>query len=387
MTIAMTSEAADFLTIDNIMSEVRRLEPDADEPFDFLDGLDVLCRSLTEEAHCTPDGLSNARNSLVHCLATQVRVRRNLRETPEIAVVPVGRPVFIIGLPRTGTTLLHNILSLHSDLRCPNLWELVYPAGLTSTEEQEEVADRMQNDIDEYYRIAPRVAMVHMLNARRPDECRWLLGHAFHSPIYWVRYDVPSYTEWFLQKDAGGAYAFHLSQLKNILWRIRGGVPLLKDPFHIWNLDALASAYPTARYIHLHRDPVASISSTCSMTAVVRETLSNQVDRAQIGRFWTLQIERALSRLPTLRRTAMAGKAILDIRYQDLTRDPIATVKSVCGFIGIPFSAETERRAQAFLTENPLQKKGVHTYSADEFGLSDDGLRERFVSYRENYGV
>ncbi|HXO69098.1 MAG TPA: sulfotransferase [Bradyrhizobium sp.] len=387
MTMAMTSEATDFLTVDDIISDVGRLEPDADEPFDFLDGLDVLCRSLTQEAHCTPDGLSKARNSLAHCLATQVRVRRNLREAPEIAVVPVERPVFIIGLPRTGTTLLHNILSLHSDLRCPNLWELVYPAGLPSTEEQEKAADAMQNDIDEYYRITPRVAMVHMLDARRPDECRWLLANAFYSPIYWIRYDVPSYVEWFLQKDAGGAYAFHLSQLKNILWRIRGGVPLLKDPFHIWNLDALARAYPAARYIHLHRDPVASISSTCSMTAVVRETLSNQVDRAEIGRFWAMQIERVLSRLPTLRRTAMAGKAILDIRYQDLTRDPIATVKSVCRFIGIPFSAETERRARAFLAENPLQKKGVHTYSADEFGLSDDGLRERFVSYRENYGV
>ena len=211
MTIAMTSETADFLTVDDIISDVRRLEPDADEPFDFLDGVDVLCRSLTDEARCTPDGLSKARNSLVHCLATQVRVRRNLREAPEIAEVQVERPVFIIGLPRTGTTLLHNILSLHSDLRCPKLWELVYPAGLSGTEEQENVADAMQNDIDEYYRIAPRVAAVHMLDARRPDECRWLLAHAFHSPIYWVRYDVPSYAEWFLGKDAGGAYAFHLS--------------------------------------------------------------------------------------------------------------------------------------------------------------------------------
>jgi hypothetical protein len=387
MEIGVTSEAADFLSIDNIISDAGRLEPDAQEPFDFLDGLDALCRSLTREAHCTPDGLSHARNSLVHCLATQVRVRRNLRETPEIAAVSVGRPVFIIGLPRTGTTLLHNILSLHPDLRCPNLWELVYPAGLTTTEEQEAVADRLQNDLDQYYRIAPRVAMVHMLNARGPDECRWLLGHAFYSPIYWVRYDVPSYAEWFLQKDAGDAYAFHVSQLKNILWRVRGGVPLLKDPFHIWNLDALAGAYPAARYIHLHRDPVASISSTCSMTAVVRETLSNQVDRAEIGHFWTMQIEGVLSRLPAVRRTAMAGEAILDIRYEDLTRDPIAALKRVCGFVRIPFSDETERRAQAFLAENPLQKKGVHTYSTEEFDLRDDELRERFASYREDYGV
>ena len=164
-------------------------------------------------------------------------------------------------------------------------------------------------------------------------------------------------------------------------------MPLLKDPFHIWNLDALASAYPTARYIHLHRDPVASISSTCSMTAVVRETFSNQVDRAEIGRFWAMQIERVLNRLPAQRRTAMASKAILDVRYQDLTRDPIATVKSVCGFIGLPFSAETERRAQAFLAENPLQKKGVHTYGANEFDLRDDELRERFVRYRDDYGL
>jgi hypothetical protein len=386
MSIALKPEAAEPLTIDQIVSDVRRLEPDADGPFDFLDGLDALCRSLMEEANCTPGGLNKARGSLVHSLATQVRVRRNLKQNPEIAEVPVDRPVFIIGLPRTGTTLLHNILALHPDLRCPRLWELVHPAGLSSRQEQEVVADEMQREIDTYYRTAPQVATVHMLNARAPDECRWLLGHAFYSPIYWVRYDVPGYTDWFLREDAGDAYAFHVSQLKNILWRKPGGVPLLKDPFHIWNLQALARAYPTARYIHLHRDPVASISSTCSMTAVVRETTSDRVDRAAIGRFWTTQIDNVLGRLPA-QRAATGEKAHLDIRYQDLTRDPLATVSKVCAFIGIPVSAETQRRAEAFLVENPLQSKGVHTYRSDEFGLCDDALRERFASYREAYDV
>lgn len=383
----MVSDATDCLAVDQIISDVRRSEPDAEGPFDFIDALDALCRSLAEEAHCTPDGVRNARNSLAHGLATQVRLRRSLVENPEISEVSVDRPVFIVGLPRTGTTLLHNVLSLHPDLRSPSLWELVYPSGLTRIEEQEDVADRMQNDLDHYYRMAPRVAMVHMLDARRPDECRWLLGHAFQSPIYWVRYDVPGYADWYLQKDASEAYAFHLLQLKSILWRKGGGVPLLKDPFHIWNLEALLRTYPTARFIHLHRDPVASITSTCSMTAVVRETLSDRVDRAAIGHFWTAQIEQVLGRLPALRRTTIPDNAILDIRYQDLTRDPIATVKRICAFIGIPFADGTERRARSFLAENPLQKKGVLAYSADEFGLRDEQLRERFARYREDYDV
>lgn len=387
MEIDLPSETTDCLAADKIILDVRRSETDADGPFDFIDALDALCRSLVEEAHCTPDGLRNARNSLAHGLATQVRLRRSVAENPAISEVSIDRPIFIVGLPRTGTTLLHNVLSLHPDLRSPSLWELVYPSGLAKVEEQEDVADRIQDDLDRYYRMAPDVAMVHRLDARCPDECRWLLGHAFQSPIFWVRYDVPGYADWYLKKDAGEAYAFHQLQLKSILWRKGGGVPLLKDPFHIWNLDALLRTYPTARFIHLHRDPVASITSTCSMTAVVRETLSDRVDRTAIGRFWMTQIERILAGLPALRRKTIPDDAILDIRYQDLTRDPIATVKRICAFIGISCSAETERRARSFLAANPLQKKGVLTYRADAFGLREEKIRERFAKYREDYDV
>lgn len=387
MEVDLASDVTECLAADNIMSDVRRSEPGADGYFYFIDALDALCRSLVEEAHCTPDGLRSARNSLLHGLATQVRLCRSVAENPAISEVPIERPVFIIGLPRTGTTLLHNVLSLHPDLRSPSLWELVYPSGLARAEEQEEVADRIQDDLDRYYRKAPRVAMVHMLDARGPDECRWLLGHAFQSPIYWVRYDVPSYADWYLQKDASEAYTFHQLQLKGILWRRGGGVPLLKDPFHIWNLDALLRTYPTARFIYLHRDPVVSITSTCSMTAVVRETLSDRVDRAGIGRFWMTQIERVLGRLPALRRTTIPDSAILDIRYQDLTRDPILTMKRICAFIGISCSAETECRARSFLAENPLQKAGVLTYRADAFGLREEEMRERFAKYRDDYDV
>lgn len=378
--------AADLFNVEAIVDEAHRLEPDA-EYFEYLDGVDVYCDSLEREAGCTPEGRVATYNGLVRSLVNQARIRRNMRQHPEIASLSVGRPVFIIGFPRTGTTLLHNVLAQNPDLRCPNLWELMNPAGPRDAAQQEETANQTQDYVEWYYRSAPRMSMVHPMDARRPDECQRLLGNAFRTPIYWIRHDVPTYAEWFVRQDLTSAYEFHKTQLKNILWRLPGSVPVLKDPFHIWNLDALVKAYPTARYIFLHRNPAVSVLSTCRLAEVARCACSDRSDPIGIGRFWLDHIERALARLPETRRAAMADKPTLDILYSDLTRDTIGTVKRICSFLEVPFTDEAARRTQAFLTENPLQKQGVQTYTAEEFGLDRNELDERFSAYRREYGL
>jgi hypothetical protein len=382
---AAAPSVEELFDADSIVEEAQRREPDAGRSFDYLDGLEALCDSLSREARCTYEGAVATRAGLVQSLVNQVLIRRHMHEHPEIASRSVGRPVFIIGLPRTGTTMLHNVLAQHPDLRCPNLWELMNPAGSRDSAEQQKAADAAQEYVEWYYRSAPRMRMVHPMDARRPDECQRLLTNAFRSPIFWIRFNVPSYAEWFLQHDLSRAYEFHRTQLKNILWRIPGDVPVLKDPFHIWNLDALARAYPEARYIYLHRDPADGVASTCCLAEVCWGARSERVDRHEVGRFWLDHIERMLNRLPEVRRAV--DKPILDIRYQDLTRDTFGTVQRICDFIDVPMTHEAAHRVRAFLTENPLRKHGSYTYTAEEFGLDRGELSERFAAYRREYGV
>jgi len=310
-----------------------------------------------------------------------------MREHPEIASQPIGRPVFIIGLPRTGTTLLHNALAQHPDLRCPNLWELLNPAGPRDPAQHQQLMQQAEAYVEWYYRSAPRMRVVHPMDAQRPDECQRLLGNAFRTAIYWLRYNVPSYAAWLVEQDFTRAYQYHQTLLRNILWRIPGQTPVLKDPFHIWHFEALARVYPTARYVFLHRDPVVSVASTCSLSEICRSARSDHIDRREIAGFWLPQIHRALTRFSVVRRAAIPDSAGLDVRYDDLTRRPLETLQRICAFIEAPVTEEATRRFRAFLTENPLQKHGVHTYTAEDFGLNRGELIERFAGYRDEYGL
>jgi hypothetical protein len=367
-----------------VIEAAARIEPDA---FDFLDGLEVLCDALDREAACTPEGRQGAHNGLVQSLVTQARVRRQRQRHPEIAAIPVEDPVFVIGFPRTGTTFLHNLLAQHPEFHCPDLWELLTPAGGRDADAERTAIARARAYVDDYYCHAPDMPKVHPMDALRPDECQRLLGNAFRSPIYWIRYDVPSYARWLLGQDMRGAYAFHRIQLQHILWRRSGGRLALKDPFHIWHLDALAAVYPRARFLFLHRDPATSVVSTCALTRVARGGRSARRDPHGIGKFWLEHIEQALARVPEVRRAAIPAGAALDIRYDDLVAAPAETMARICGFLDVPMTDDARRHIRGFIAANPLQAKGVHLYGAEEFGLHPDDLRARFATYRSTYNL
>lgn len=356
--------------------------------FAFLDALDVLAGALDRQARLTATGRAAVRGALVAALCTQARLRRAVARHPEIASTEVTRPVFITGLLRSGTTLVHNLLAQHPGLRVPALWELMHPvsergdavfyAGL---------ADAAQAYVEDYYQVAPELPKIHFLDARRPDECHRLTGNTFTTMVYEARYRVPDYTEWLRGVDHTAAYRLHRAQLQAILWRLPGGPVVLKDPFHLWCLPALVAAYPDARIVQLHRDPVVTVPSTCSLCVTIRGARSDEIDRAEIGQQWLAQAERALDALPRVRATALAGVPILDVRYADLVADPIGVLDRVCEFAGAPLTAEAERAMRAYLSDNGATKHGRHEYSAADFGLEEVYLRQRFAAYRHEYGV
>jgi Sulfotransferase family len=360
--------------------------PDGDGPLRFLPALDRLCSAISDEARLTEAGRRSTRRSLVSALVLQLRLHRLLGEHPEIERLPFDGPLVVAGLFRSGTTLLQNLLAQHPDVRAPQLWELMHPVSRDgSAAERARLIRVTQSYVQAYYRAAPAFRAIHYLDAELPEECHRLTGATFTSDIYPLRYRIPSYVQWLDEQDMRRPYAFHRTLLHCLLWRDPGGHVALKCPTHLWHLDTLAATYPEGRLVRLHRHPVAAVASSCSLTAVVRSARSAEVDPGEIGRYWT---ERAEAALGTARRSgAVHGLPVLDLRYDDLVRDPLAAVASVCDFAGIRWTGAAERRVRRFLDRNPQGRHGVHRYAPEEFGLSRLDLEERFGDYRKEFGL
>jgi hypothetical protein len=218
----------------------------------------------------------------------------------------------------------------------------------------------------------------------RPDECHRLLGNAFQSLIYSARYRVPSYTAWLMRHDVTEAFRFHRVQLACITWRIPSEVVGLKCPFHLWHLGPLQDVYPEAKLVVMHRDPVSAVPSLASLCATIMAARSDEVDKHEVGASWLAAVEGAVDDL--LRRRGELGDA-LHVRYPDLVGDPIGTMRRLLEFAELPWTRPVEDAMRRWAAENPSDKHGVHTYTAEEFGLDPADLAERFAVYRETFGL
>lgn len=360
-----------------------------DDPatFPFREALGVLVGSLQDEARLTPEGRRAVRGALVGAVATSVRLAELVRRHPEIAETPIPRPVFVTGLLRTGTTLVHNLLAQHPDLRVPQLWELMHPVGPRGdAADYEQLADSAQAYVEDYYKVAPALPAIHFLDARRPDECHRFGATSFQSMVYEMRYRVPSYGRWLAEQDLTEAYRQHRRLLQAVLWRIPGQPVVQKCPFHLWNLAELMTVYPDARIVHMHRSPTATIPSTCSLCVTIRAGRSDRVDASEVGQYWLDRIERNAQALDPAHRAIPDGQ-VLDVRYQDLVADPLATAGRICDFIGVPLTGAAERAMRRYLADNGQTRHGVHRYRPEDFGLDAVELERRFAGYRKQYDL
>jgi hypothetical protein len=364
------------LDVASLAAEARsRAGAQPDEPLSYLDGLGVLTAALDGEARLTADGRRSARAVLVLSLTTQLQVAAMMRDHPQISQIDV-RPVFITGLPRTGTTFLQHMLAQHPDLRCPQLWELMAPAS-------GEPVSRLVAECEAFVRgwnaAAPAMHAIHPIGARLPDECSRLTRNSFRDRSYLMVNHVPSYVRWLREQSMTPAYEFHAAQLRCLLWRCPGRPVMLKGPLHLWFLQSLGQVYPGARVIRLHRSPAEALPSMCSLTEVVRRARSGHADRAEIGRYW---LEEAAGVLAGLRRGdgPLSIPPPLDITFSELNADPLGVAAQVCDYVGVPLTSQARERMAKFQAAAG-GGRGRHRYRAADYGLDERDLRERFGAY------
>lgn len=356
-------------------------------PGHFREPLRRLVTALVEQARLNEAGVAQLNEVLKARLVNRLLLTGQERAHPEIAGIEVARPVFLIGLHRTGSTYAHNLLGQHPGLCAPAGWEFVYPVTPPGRDEAGLIAECRAAIIAVFERD-PRFRAIHDMDALAPDECRWLLNNEFCDLTEaTIEYHVPDFTRWLLAADLGAAYRGHRRQLRHILWRKpRAGRLLLKNPGHIWHLPELMEAYPDARLVVLHRDPMQAIASAGSLSTVSRSRTSDRVEPADIGRERSELTRAALRRLAQFRAagTAPTGQ-LLDIRYEELRRDPVNVAARVYDFLGLPATASVRTAVRDYAEANPQHQYGPHRYRLDRFGLDAAALDAEYAGYVERF--
>src|SRR5947207_159825 len=348
---------------------------------DFFEPLSRLLESCNGEAKLNVIGKMALRSDVVRILCNRLLLARDRKLYPQIAQQKIRAPLFTVGLPRSGTTLLHILLAADPAHRAPLTWEVMSPSP-PSDEDRDQRIRQANRNLAMLRWLAPTFESVHATGAELPQECVSLMSPTFMSDQFDTMYNVPSYREWFFAQDLRPAYEFHRRSLQQLQFRQSAERWVLKAPAHMFAAPALLSIYPDARFVQIHRDPMEAVVSVSSLVTILRRVFSDTVDPVQIGRdaltYWSQALKtfmRARDQLPVSR--------VCDLRYDDVRREPIAAARRVYEHFGWSFTKETEERMRMVLARQASQMNGVHRYDATHFKLNEiNGFAEyceRFV--------
>ena len=357
-------------------------------PDSFRAGLRVLLASLEAEAHLTTIGRIAARTRIRALLETRLRLIDHRARHPEVADEVISRPIFVLGLPRTGTTVLYGMLAADPSMRSPTSWEVArpFPPPRPDQRSDDPRIAQTEKEFDRFRSIAPGIDRIHPLGARLPQECLALQAPQLASYEFPTTFSVPSYWAWLREHDLRAAYEFERWFLQHLQSGYGGAQWILKTPAHLMWLDTLLDVFPDALLVQTHRDPAAVLASVSSLMVAFRSVMSDHVDHAEVGReqldAWTWGLAR------TMRvRDALPGERVVDVDYRDTVADPIGTIRRIYAHFGLPVSAEVEGGVRGYLEANPRDKHGAHRYTLEEFGLERDQVDDAFAEYRSRFGV
>lgn len=349
--------------------------------------LDRLLNAYEREAALTTLGRITVRQLLVTLLENLLYLEQERQSAPEIEQQTIDAPVFIIGLPRTGTTLLHGLIAQDPATRTPLTWEVMFPAGYPESPDAiNRIRKRTDSRLAWANRLVPAFRRIHTLAADLPQECIAIMAQGFASIQFHTTHNVPSYQDWFELDAQELGYAFHYRFLQHLQARRAGNRWVLKAPGHLFGLDALLQRYPDARIIQTHRDPLKVMASIASLATVLRRAFSDSADPKQIAADWCNRWETALSRSLDIR-DRWPAERFFDIAYADLVAEPLTAVERLYEFLGWPLSSQARDAMQRFLSANPKDKHGAHRYGLSDFGLDRAVETQRFARYCERFEI
>jgi hypothetical protein len=373
------------LALDLIESAMRRCRLSDFGRGDFLEALSRLLDSCQRESRLNVIGKIALRADLLRTLCSRLFLERDRQLYPRIALQEICEPLFIVGLPRSGTTLLHTLLAADPEHRVPLTWEVMTPSPPTGDNERRRIR-RATQSCNCLNWLAPTFRHVHPLGAELPQECVSLMTPTFLSDQFDTMYYVPSYRAWFLRQDLLPAYKYHWRFLQHLQFRRSASRWILKAPTHMFALPTLLSVYPDALFVQAHRAPLEAMASVSSLITILRGVFSKAVDPVVVCReaiqYWSETLDRFLQE-----RDRLEPRRICDLAYTEIRRDPIAAIHRIYEHFGWPLSREAERRMRGILANQPREQHGFHRYDLAQFGVQGGERTEAFAAYCERFGL
>jgi hypothetical protein len=353
----------------------------------FLDGLRVIL-STYERAGLRAGGRKRTRGRIVQLLTNRLKIEQAFKDHPEIRERKIDAPLYLTGLPRTGTSALFNLLAVDAANRPLLLWEGIFPDPL-GTDLAPGQDDPRLVGLRAYYDHLKRkdsaFDAIHFVDADGPEECVLLLAHTFCDVQMGIEPLMSPFREFFEGADLGPSYAYYMDLLRLLDWQRPGKRWLLKSPAHLWALDVLVEQSPDACIVHTHRDPTQILGSYCSMIEALM-SIRERVDRIEIGASVLEHLARALER-GLHARDASDEKRFLDIDYRKFVADPVASVKGLYTYFDLPLGKTELAAMHDYADSHPRRKHGKHEYSLEQYGLSSGVIRERLDFYLRRFDL
>jgi hypothetical protein len=385
--------SADDFTLDALLAEARARSGGLDDfgPGDFRQGLRVLADALNNEACLSPAGRGLLREKLLGQLVNRLVMEDHLRRHPEILEQAIDDPLVIVGLPRTGTTLLQRTLAVDPQFSKALWWETRYPAplpGETLEQPLKRIA-RARDEVAGMIEFLPQLLAIHPLDAEQPDEEFMLMEHSFLCAMD-SYVNVPSYTAWLDAQDQTQVYRYLKRTLQFLQWQqARRGIEpgrrwLLKSPQHLHTLELLFEVFPKAQVVLTHREPARTIPSLASFIHTLWLLYSDKADAEAVGEQWNRRMARALRHGMAVRER-MPPERFLDVHFEDTVAEPQAVVERIYQFAGLQLTPQTRSAMAQWLQANGREKRAVHHYSPGQFGLSEEILQRDYAEYRTRH--
>ncbi|MES0874763.1 sulfotransferase family protein [Sinimarinibacterium thermocellulolyticum] len=355
----------------------------------FREGLRVFCAALEQEAKLSDFGRGLLRQKIMELLTNRLGIEDWYRRHPEIDDEVIAPPVVIVGLPRTGTTLLQRLLAQDPQFYSMPWWESRYPVpfpgeSLTAPSQRIEQA---RAEVKVMVNAMPKLLSIHPMDADQADEEVMLMEHSFIAAMNTYAC-IPSYMDWLAKADERPAYAYLKRMLKFLQWQkrqrgIRAERWVLKAPHHLLRIHLVLELFPGAKIIQTHRDPLDTIPSIASFLDTLWRIYSDDVDPTAAGREWSALMARAFRHVMRVRDENPAP--FFDVDFLDTVRKPLDVVRAIYAWAGLILTPQTEAAMRRWLDANARDTRAAHEYDARQFGLTPQALREQFAEYRARH--
>jgi hypothetical protein len=355
----------------------------------FIDPLRRLLVSCAEEASLSLVGRMATRWDVLRFLTNLLRFQDAERRDPGIVDQEIRQPIFITGLPRSGTTFLHRLLLEDPDNQAPLVWQTIYPYPLSKPARGGRDARplRVARQLRAFERLAPEFRGLHPLDATSPQECSEITAHVFRSLRFDTTYRIPTYRHWLDADSHLPAYAFHKRFLQHLHHQGGGGRWVVKCPDHLFALAAIRTVYPDARLVFVHRDPVKVLLSVAKLTEVLRRPFTRRLNPREIGAQESDRWLHGTREMIAVGDDAGLPEQVHHVLHSDLVANPIGTVEALYRHFGLTLAAPVAAALGRYARQRPNGGYGPRAYRFEDHGL-DEGLeREKFHGYMVRFGI